>query len=78
MCMLICFDAFALHFILAFAMHASNHVLLIDSDASFHMTSHQNWFSKYEVFDGGKVYLGDDSHLKIVGGGQVTFRFPDE
>ena len=33
--------------------------------------------SKYEVFDDGKVYLGDDSHLKIVGRGWITIRFPN-
>ena len=54
-------------FIAALAAHASDEVWLIDSGASFHMTSHRNWFLKYEAFDGGKVYLGDDSHLKIVG-----------
>ena len=58
-------------------MHASDDVWLIDSGASFHMTSHRSWFSKYEVLDGGKVYLGDDSHLKIVGRGRVNIRFPD-
>ena len=59
------------------AAHPSDDVWLVDSSASFHMTSHRNWFSKYEEFDGGKVYLGDDSHLKIVGQGQVTIIFPD-
>jgi len=47
-------------------------VWLIDSGASFHMTSHRHWFTKYEEFDGGKVYLGGDSHLKIVGHGRVS------
>ena len=55
-------------FIAALAAHASDDVWLIDSGASFHTTSHRRWFSKYEAFDGGKVYLGDDSHLKIVNG----------
>lgn len=54
-------------FIVAFAWHASDNLWLVDLGASFHMTSHRSWFSKYEVFDGGKVYLGDDSHLNIVG-----------
>jgi hypothetical protein len=64
-------------FIAALVAHASDDVWFIDSGASFHMTSHQTWFSKYEVFDGGKVYLGDDSHLKIVRRGRVTIKFPD-
>lgn len=58
------------------AKHASKDVWLIVSSASFHMTSHQGWFSKYEEYDGGKVYLGDDSHLKVVGRGRVKIRFP--
>jgi hypothetical protein len=31
----------------------------------------------YEKYDGGKVYLNDDSHLNIVGHGRVLIRFPD-
>ena len=41
------------------------------------MTSHRDWFSKYEEFDGGKVYLGDNSHLNIVGRGRVKIKFLD-
>ena len=54
-------------FVAALATHISEDVWLIDSGASFHMTSHRDWFSKYEEFDGGKVYLGDNSHLNIIG-----------
>lgn len=58
-------------------IHASKDVWLIDLGASFHMTLRKGWFSKYEKYDGGKVYLGDESHLKIVGHGRVKIRFPD-
>ena len=42
-------------------------VWLIDSAASFHMTSHRDWFCEYEKYNGGDVFLGDDSIAKIVG-----------
>ena len=41
--------------------HAENDSWLIDSGASFHMTPHGEWFSEYEKYDGGDVFLGDNS-----------------
>ena len=41
------------------------------------MTPNRNWFSKYEKFDGGKVYLGDNSVLDIVGCGSIHVKFSD-
>jgi hypothetical protein len=35
------------------------------------MTPHRDWFSKYEKYDGGDVFLGDDSTTKILGRGRV-------
>ena len=64
-------------FVAALATHTSKDVWLIDPCASFHMTSHRDWFSKYEEFDGGKVYLGDNSHLNIIDCGRVKIRFPN-
>lgn len=58
-------------------MHASKHVWLIDVCASFHMSSHRGWFLKYEKYDNGKVYLADDSHLKIISHGRVKIIFSD-
>jgi hypothetical protein len=40
--------------------HADRDVWLIDSGASYHMTPHREWFSEYEKYDGGDVFLGDD------------------
>ena len=62
-------------FIAALATHAGENVWLIDSGASFHMNHNRNWFSKYENFDGGKVYLGDNSVLDIVGHGSIHVKF---
>lgn len=50
---------------------------MVDLDASFHMTSHREWFSKYENYDGGKVYLASHSNLQIVGCGRVKIQFLD-
>lgn len=54
-----------MHFILALTTHTSKDVWLIDLDSSFHMTLYRGQIMKYEEYDGGKMYLGDDSHLNI-------------
>jgi hypothetical protein len=51
--------------------HANHSVCLIDSGASYHMTHHREWFSEYEKYDGGDVFLEDDSTAKILGRGRV-------
>jgi hypothetical protein len=51
--------------------HADHGVGLIDSGVSYHMTSHMEWFYEYEKYDGGDVFLGDDSTTKIMGRGNV-------
>ena len=50
---------------------------MIDSGASFHMTPIRNWFSKYENFDDGKLYLGNKLVLDIVGHGSIHVKFSD-
>ena len=51
--------------------HEDRDVWLIDSSVSYHMTPHREWFSKYEKYDGGDVFLGYDSTTKIMGCGRV-------
>jgi hypothetical protein len=41
--------------------HGDHEVWLVESSASFHMTPHREWFCEYERYDGGNVFLGDDS-----------------
>jgi hypothetical protein len=36
------------------------------------MTPHREWFSEYEKYDGGDVFLGDESTAKIMGRGRVN------
>jgi hypothetical protein len=47
--------------------HVDHEVWLVESCASFHMTPHKEWFYEYEMYDGGDVFLGDESITKIVG-----------
>ena len=35
------------------------------------MNPHKEWFSEYEKYNGGDVFLGDDSTTKILGHGRV-------
>jgi hypothetical protein len=57
--------------------HADHEAWLIDFGASFHMTPHREWFCKYEKYDGGNVFLGNDSTTKIIGRGRVKLRLID-
>jgi hypothetical protein len=51
--------------------HANHDVWLIDSGASYHMNPYREWFSEYEKYDGGDVFLEDDSTTKILAHGRV-------
>jgi hypothetical protein len=44
-------------------------VWLINSITSYHMTHHREWLCKYERYEGGDVFLGDESTTKIGGQG---------
>jgi hypothetical protein len=57
--------------------HVDRDVWLIVLGASFHMTPHKEWFSQYEKYDGGDVFLGDDATTKIMGHGRVKLLLKD-
>jgi hypothetical protein len=57
--------------------HADCDVWLIESGVSYHMTPHREWFFEYEKYDGGDVFLGDDSTGKILGRGRVKLLLKD-
>jgi hypothetical protein len=57
--------------------HEDRDVSLIESGASYHMTPHREWFSEYEKFDGGDVFLGDESTTKIIRHGRVKLILKD-
>ena len=54
--------------------HVDYELWLIDSGASFHFTPHREWFCKYEKYDGGDVFLGDDKKARIIGRGKVKLK----
>eukprot|EP00253_Pinus_taeda_P006102 PITA_06102 len=54
--------------------HVDHEAWLIDSGASFHFTPHKEWFYKYEKYDGGDFFLGDDRKARIVGCGKVKLK----
>ena len=41
------------------------------------MTPYKKWFYEYERYDGGNVFLGDDSTTRIIGRGKVKLRLID-
>ncbi|KAH9725713.1 hypothetical protein KPL70_007982 [Citrus sinensis] len=54
-----------------------SNVLLIDSGATWHMTSRREWFHTYELISGGSVYMGDDHALEIAGIGTIKIKMFD-
>jgi hypothetical protein len=57
--------------------HVYHEAWLIESSASFHRTPHKEWFCEYERYDGGNVFLVDDSKIKIIGQGRAKLRLID-
>ena len=49
------------------SIHADHEAWLVELGASFHMTSHREWFYEYERYDGGNVFLADESTTKTIG-----------
>jgi hypothetical protein len=41
------------------------------------MNPHREWFSEYEKYDGGDVFLGDDSTTKILGRERIKLLLKD-
>ena len=54
--------------------HVDHESWLIDSGASFHFTPHREWFYKYEKYDGGDVFLGDDRKARIIKRGKFKLK----
>jgi hypothetical protein len=57
--------------------HEDHEEWFVDSGSSFHMTLHREWFYEYERYDGGNVFLGDDSITRIIGRGKFKLRLID-
>ena len=52
-------------------------VWLIDSGATWHMTSRREWFHTYETISRGFVHMGDDHALKIASVGTIKMKMFD-
>ncbi|KAE8688623.1 hypothetical protein F3Y22_tig00110962pilonHSYRG00058 [Hibiscus syriacus] len=52
-------------------------IWLIDSGATYHMTSRREWFHHYEPVSGGSVYSCNDHALEIVGVGTIKLKMYD-
>ncbi|KAE8714062.1 hypothetical protein F3Y22_tig00110201pilonHSYRG00172 [Hibiscus syriacus] len=52
-------------------------IWLIDSGATYHMTSRREWFHHYELVSGGFVYSCNDHALEIVGVGTIKLKMYD-
>ena len=52
-------------------------VWLLDSGATWHMTSQREWFHKFEPVSGGSIHIGDDHALEIAGIGTIKIKMFD-
>ncbi|KAK9146344.1 hypothetical protein Sjap_006247 [Stephania japonica] len=52
-------------------------VWIIDSGATYHMTSRREWFHHYEPILGGSVYSCNDHALKVIGIGTIMLKMYD-
>ena len=61
---------------LTVSINDSGNEWILDSGASFHMTPNRQFFSSYQKRE-GKVRLGDNRVIAVVGGGEVRVRLDD-
>eukprot|EP00253_Pinus_taeda_P019251 PITA_19251 len=54
--------------------HVDHEAWLIDSGASFHFTPHREWLCKYDKYDGGDVFLRDESKARIIDRGKFKLK----
>nr|GEU78296.1 retrovirus-related Pol polyprotein from transposon TNT 1-94 [Tanacetum cinerariifolium] len=52
---------------LAIDTEKSRDELIVDSGCTFHMIPHWSWFTTYESFNGGNVYMGNHSICPVIG-----------
>ena len=57
--------------------HSLAHTWLLDSGASFHVTPHREWFTRYEAKPLGTIRIGDSRQCDVVGIGHVIVQFSD-
>ncbi|GKC46082.1 retrovirus-related pol polyprotein from transposon TNT 1-94 [Tanacetum coccineum] len=50
---------------------------IVDFACSYHMSPNRDWFVTNEEFDGGYVFMGNDSPCKVVGIGTIRIKMHD-
>ncbi|GJW65930.1 retrovirus-related pol polyprotein from transposon TNT 1-94 [Tanacetum coccineum] len=51
--------------------------LIVDSGCTFHMIPRRSWFTIYESFNGGNVYMGNHSICPVIGKGNIQVKMHD-
>lgn len=50
---------------------------IMDSAVSYHMCPRKDWFVNFEIFDGPKVFMGNNNTCKIEGVGKICLKMND-
>ncbi|GJY27089.1 retrovirus-related pol polyprotein from transposon TNT 1-94 [Tanacetum coccineum] len=62
---------------LAIDTKKSKDELIVNSSCTFHMIPHQSWFTTYESFNVGNVYMGNNSICPVIGKGNIQVKMHD-
>nr|GEW08837.1 retrovirus-related Pol polyprotein from transposon TNT 1-94 [Tanacetum cinerariifolium] len=62
---------------LAIDTEKSRDELIVDYGCTFHMIPHRSWFTTYESFNGGNVYMGNHSICHVIGKGNIQVKMHD-
>nr|GEU36957.1 retrovirus-related Pol polyprotein from transposon TNT 1-94 [Tanacetum cinerariifolium] len=63
---------------LAIDIKNSRDELIVDSGCTFYMIPHQSWFTTYESFNGGDVYMGNHSIFPVIKKGNIQVKIHDD
>nr|GEV89958.1 retrovirus-related Pol polyprotein from transposon TNT 1-94 [Tanacetum cinerariifolium] len=62
---------------LAIDTEKSRDELIVEYGCTFHVIPHQSWFTTYESFNGGNVYMGNHSICPVIGKGNIQVKMHD-
>nr|GEW71301.1 retrovirus-related Pol polyprotein from transposon TNT 1-94 [Tanacetum cinerariifolium] len=62
---------------LAMDTEKSRDELIVDSSCTFHMIPYRSWFTTYESFNGGNVYMENHSICHVIGKGNIQVKMHD-
>nr|GEY43075.1 retrovirus-related Pol polyprotein from transposon TNT 1-94 [Tanacetum cinerariifolium] len=51
--------------------------LIVDSSCTFYVIPHRTWFTTYESFNGGNVYMGNHSICPVIGKDNIQVKMHD-